>query len=373
MAHYRLRSALSAALLGLALAAVLRAAAPANGSLQLHFMDVGQGDGALLVTPGGQAVLFDNGALNNCDEPLGYLQALGVTAIDYHVASHYHADHIGCTEEILTVMPLQHTAWDRGGSYTTTQTYNRYVTSVGAKRQTAPVGTTVTIEGGVELAFIAANGAGVAGTDDENDLSVVVRVRYGAFDAVIAGDLSGVTDGGYRDVETTVAPLVGQVEVYKVNHHASRYSSNATWLNIVRPRIGIVSAGATNTFGHPTADALNRLHAAGVLTYWTSAGNGAAPTPGQDVVASDIVVEAAPGASVFTVRANGLTHTYSMWNAPAGPPGVPTGLISQVAGLTVTLTWVPPAAGGAATGYIVEAAAAPGGPAIATLPTTRRR
>ena len=75
------------------------AVATANGHLQLHFMNVGQGDGALLLTPGGQSVLIDNGVLNRCDRPVAYLQGLGLSAIDYHIASHYHADHIGCTQE----------------------------------------------------------------------------------------------------------------------------------------------------------------------------------------------------------------------------------------------------------------------------------
>lgn len=67
-------------------AALLLTAAPteaqANGRLQLHFMNVGQGDGALLITPRGTTVLFDNGVRNNCDLPGSYLQQLGVQAID---------------------------------------------------------------------------------------------------------------------------------------------------------------------------------------------------------------------------------------------------------------------------------------------------
>jgi hypothetical protein len=67
------------------------AVAQGNGRLQLHFMDVGQGDGAVLITPGGQSVLFDKGVLNQCSAPVSYLQRLGLTRIDYHIASHYHA------------------------------------------------------------------------------------------------------------------------------------------------------------------------------------------------------------------------------------------------------------------------------------------
>ena len=132
--------------------------AQGNGHLQLHFLAVGQGDGALLITPGGQTVMFDNGP-GQCARSINYIQNLGVTRIDYHVASHYHADHIGCTTEVLSALPLQQVAFDRGGSYTT-QTYAAYVTAVGSHRQSAPIGSTLHLEGGVALDFIAANGAG---------------------------------------------------------------------------------------------------------------------------------------------------------------------------------------------------------------------
>ncbi|MBZ5509247.1 MAG: hypothetical protein LAO78_27630 [Acidobacteriia bacterium] len=70
----------------------------ANGKLQIHYIDVGQGLGAVLISPDGQIVLFDDGLLNNCDKPVSYLQQLGITHIDYHITSHYHADHFGCAK-----------------------------------------------------------------------------------------------------------------------------------------------------------------------------------------------------------------------------------------------------------------------------------
>ena len=89
----------------------------ANGKLQIHFMDVGQGDGVVLISPGGETVLFDDGVKGNCDKPLSYLQQRGVKKIDYHITSHYHADHIGCATEVLNEFPLQKLAYDRGGTY----------------------------------------------------------------------------------------------------------------------------------------------------------------------------------------------------------------------------------------------------------------
>src|SRR5438105_42540 len=88
-----------------------------TGKLQIHFMDVGQGDGAILIAPNGESVLFDNGVLNNCTKPLSYLGTLGITKIDYQIISHYHADHFGCTTQVLGRFPLLRFAYDRGGSY----------------------------------------------------------------------------------------------------------------------------------------------------------------------------------------------------------------------------------------------------------------
>src|SRR4051794_13148729 len=93
--------------------------AQGNGKLQIHYMDVGQGDGAVLISPMGEVVLFDDGVQNQCDKPVAYLQSIGVTKIDYHIASHYHSDHIGCAQRVLSMFPLQKAAYDRGGSYGT--------------------------------------------------------------------------------------------------------------------------------------------------------------------------------------------------------------------------------------------------------------
>src|SRR5262249_51212425 len=104
----------------------------------------------------------------------------------------------------------------------------------------------------------------------------------------------------FSDIESLLANAIGQIELYKVDHHGSRFSSNTTWLSVTTPKVGIISVGSGHSSGHPTADALTRLHTAGTKTYWTSVGNGAAPTPGLDVVAGNVVVEVARNATTFT-------------------------------------------------------------------------
>ena len=169
-----------------------------NGKLQLHFMDVGQGDGAVLISPQGQVVLFDAGEdmrVKSCDKPLAYLKQLGVSKIDYVVVSHYHFDHIGCIPDVLAQFPLSGTAYDRGASYPGA-TYEKYVAAVADHRKTAVAGQVIKLDEGtsseVDLTVVAVNGAGIS-TTNENDLSLSVLLTFGPFKAEIGGDLSGAT------------------------------------------------------------------------------------------------------------------------------------------------------------------------------------
>src|SRR2546425_12756664 len=103
----------------LSLAAAVVSFAQGNGKLQIHHMDVGQGDGAVLISPGGQVVLFDVGEdmkRKDCTKPLSYLDQLGVKQIDLLFVSHYHFDHIGCIPAVLQQLRLQGDAYDLGGS-----------------------------------------------------------------------------------------------------------------------------------------------------------------------------------------------------------------------------------------------------------------
>lgn len=297
-----------------------------NGKLQIHFMDVGQGDGAILISPSGETVLFDNGVSGLCDRPLNYLRQLKLSRIDYQVVSHYHADHIGCTTAVFSELPLQHASFDRGGEYRS-NVFDRYVDTVGSKRQSPTPGDTLTLDSAssnpVQIVFVALNGNGVK-TRNENDLSVVALVRFGEFEVAIGGDLSGYNHNSYHDIESSVAKSVGQVEVYKVHHHCSRYSTNDAWLDTTLPKVGVISAGVGNGYGHPTEECLERLHAVGTKTYWTSVGQGAVPEEGMDIVAQGtIVLEVTPNATSFTIGpASGDRDEYPLWGAP--PVAQPT-------------------------------------------------
>jgi beta-lactamase superfamily II metal-dependent hydrolase len=275
----------------------------ATAPLQIHYLDVGQGDAAIMLTPGGQTVMFDDGP-GNCTALVAALRQLNVTKLDYHIASHYHSDHIGCAQPVFSAFPLS-IGLDRGGSYTTA-TYTSYASAVGGARQTATIGSSITLDQAtgspVRIDIVAMD----SGLSDENDRSVVAVVHFGGFDAEFGGDL---TDG----VEGAVAPRMSRVEVYKVHHHGSATATSTAWLSAIMPKIGIVSVGNGNSYHHPTQSALDRLHNAGVKTYWTEAGSGATPNTAWDVVAGTVTIEVQAGAGQFTVRWNGGSETYTIW------------------------------------------------------------
>jgi len=293
----------------------------ANGKLAIHFLDVGQGDAALLISPQGETVLFDNGALGLCSRPVQYLRQLGISKIDYQIVSHYHADHIGCTTELLGQFPLVHFSYDRGGEYRS-GVFGRYLATVGTKRRVAAIGEKLVLDQSsstpVWITFLAANGNGIL-TANENDLSLLAHIKFGDFEAVIGGDLSGYTRSGYLDIETSVAATVGPVEVYKVHHHCSSHSTNLSWLTATTPRVAIISAGVGNGYGHPTDECLSRLHAIGTKTYWTSIGHGAIPEFGSDVVGNGpIVLEVGINDVGFTIGpVGGKRDQYSVLEGAA--------------------------------------------------------
>jgi len=290
--------------------------AQANGKLQIHFIDVGQGDAALLISPGGQVVAFDIGrdmVSQNCDKPVTYYSQLGLPEIDYLVVSHYHEDHIGCVPQVLRSVRIDRVE-DRGHSYESSY-YDSYAQATKGNRTEAVVGDTIVLDAAsatpvtIEVFAVNANGKS---TSNEDALSLSARIGYGSFRAEIGGDLTGDNKEGYIDVETGVAAAVGKLDVYKAHHHCSSYGTNAAWLAATRPAVAIVSAGDGNTYGHPTADCLDRLHGAGVHTYWTERGAGAKPVPGWDTISGTTIVSVDLTTKQYTVAYGTQSEVYAI-------------------------------------------------------------
>ena len=286
--------------------------------LEVHFLEVGQGDCTLVIGPDGTTFLLDggpNGKGNNTLVP--YLQGLGINSLDYVAASHYHADHVGGLDELWNAGIQATVCLDRGDSNTpTTQTFNDYRSTYAGVRQTVTPGQIVSLGGGATATCLVVEGAIVGGgnidisssAQYENSASIAWRIEYGAFDLFVGGDLTGGGNGA-TDVETPLAAVCGDLDVLRVNHHGSRTSSNPSFLSIVQPEAAIVSCGSGNQYGFPkqeTVDNLNRWDR--VIPVWcTSDGNGGTgfiDAGGPIVINSDGQTWSMTGASGVSLKAH---------------------------------------------------------------------
>ncbi len=252
---------------------------PAHGQhLRILYPDIEQGSAVLVVSPTGNAMLVDAGSgLSPADDDIAlYVQRLitdgVITSLDFVVASHYDEDHIGRLEDVLSyggVSPSVIT-YDRGGFGGTPSTFafaDYLDAALDNNRTTITPFTDLDLGGGVMVECYAVNGALRDGStvdlsasgQFENSTSVALVVRYGSFDAWIGGDLTGSIDAGVADVEGPTAALVGDLDLYTVNHHGSRTSSSSQFLSTIKAEVAINQSSVTNGFGHANSEVVTRF------------------------------------------------------------------------------------------------------------------
>ena len=184
----------------------------------------------------------------------------------------------------------------------------------------------------------------MAATRDENANSVVVKISYGAFDALVGGDLTGSSP----DLESGIASSVGEIELYKVHHHGSRTSSNATFLGVIKPLVSFISVGVGNTYGHPTSECLARLADVGSEVWQTE-------DPSLNSELGHIELTSSTGTS-FTVTQGSTSTTYASkgQSVDTQPPTAPGSLVATAASTSeIDLSWSASTDNVGVTGYKV--------------------
>ena len=279
-----------------------------SGWLEIHHIDAGQATSTLIVGPTGRTMLVDAGEADwEADDGAlivgPYIKnVLGSSHLDYVLISHFHVDHTGypgygglwhlVNLQGFTVGKLLRRDFSRypGEGGGTLARWREYLAGDGQDLlhpAVAPLGDgQIDLGPGVTVRLVAVDGNGLltAGgpVDDpdppsENDYSLAFVLRFGLLDYFSGGDLSGetlVSDFGYsyHDIEYAVAPLAGDIDVYRVNHHGSEYSSSPTFLAELQPRVNLIEVGNDNPDGHPHQAAIDRLASTGAI-YLTERGD----------------------------------------------------------------------------------------------------
>jgi len=302
--------------------------------LEIHHLNVGQADATLIVSPTGTTMLIDGGNTGNGTNIIcPYLTGLGITRLNYIVCSHYHGDHMGGLDEVINSLGVVNvdTVFDRGrgAPLPDNTSFDEYEAAANAtgRRKTIELGQIINLGGGVLMKCLATDGevfnygAVNNATKSENDLSIGWLLSYGSFQYYTGGDLGGDTTY-YADNETPLAAQVGDVDAMKVNHHGSRYSTNQTFLDSLKPEVAFIAVGAGNSYGHPTQTVLNRLAAANCFIYLTEEGTGGTIPAGKGAIANTHII----------LKTSGLDYTVTYGRTVATYPGDAYTAIDGVAG-----------------------------------------
>ncbi len=230
----------------------------ASGFLEVHLIDVGQGDAILVVSPDGFTLLVDAGEENKAATVESYLAAMGVTELDYTLASHMHSDHIGGLDVVLASHPEVVASFDHGGFYSSNE-FDEYDAAVGLRRTMVEAGQSLDL--GPDLLVEVLHGD--AGSVTENNNSVVIRLTHGSTAVLLGGDCESACEGRFDP---------GPVDVYKVHHHGSDTASSDALLSQMNPDLALISVGYGNSYNHPDDATLARLASHGASVYRTDLG-----------------------------------------------------------------------------------------------------
>lgn len=229
------------------------------GTLTVTWLDVGQGDAAVIEC-GGQSMLIDGGKPEESSYIYAWLQQHGLSYLDVIVATHADADHIGGLSGALNFASVG-TAYCSvaTGTTETFQSFVKYLAKQG-KTLTVPTADTSFSLGGAQVQILGPRRS----AEDSNDNSIVLKVSFGASSFLFTGDAERAEE---QDLLNAGVNL--QSTVLKVGHHGADTSTLYPFLRAVAPQYAVISVGAGNSYGHPTEAVLSRLRDAGVTTFRT--------------------------------------------------------------------------------------------------------
>lgn len=234
-----------------------------GGDVEVNFVDVGQGDCAVVVTPHGRCMIFDTGGVREHMFDVGgrvvvpYLKHENIRAVDKIFLTHVHEDHAGGAGAVIKKLPVSEVI-------TAGEPRSEYASAFGIAEEYLPplragqAGEVFNVDGvAVEILFAPQVGTG-------NEISNVYRVSYGGVSFLITGDL-------VKEIEAQILRAGVDVSstVLKVGHHGSATSSSEEFLRAVNPKCAVICVGYGNNFGHPRAEVLERLESLPTKIYRT--------------------------------------------------------------------------------------------------------
>ncbi|WP_136689105.1 lamin tail domain-containing protein [Halorhabdus amylolytica] len=241
-----------------------------NGTLSVHYLNVGQGSATLIVGPTGETMLVDSGDWRDDGEiVLDYLHRHDIDRIDYLLTSHADADHIGGHAAVIEYFETEGegvgAVYDPGIT-STSQTYDRYLDAIETHDVTlyeTRAGDTIPFED-VDAQVLAPPKEFLA-NGDRNENSLVVRLGFGQSSFLLPGDGETSSEEYLRSEYSSAL----NVTVLATGHHGSASSTGEAFLDTTAPQIAVISSAYDSQYGHPDEAVLQRLADRSIPTYWT--------------------------------------------------------------------------------------------------------
>lgn len=230
-----------------------------EGELQVHFIDVGQGD-ATLIFQGAHAMLIDGGDNLKGWQVADYLDYLGIDHLEYVIGTHPDADHIGGLDTVLeniscntVMMPeLERDTASYEGLIEVLE--EKGLEPISPKPgETYELGTAV-------FTILAPNET----YENVNENSIALRLVHGGNSFLFTGDAESESETAMLKSGKLLSS-----DVYKVAHHGSSGANSELFLIAVNPEYAVISCGENNDYGHPHSEVLNRLRLMGTEVFRT--------------------------------------------------------------------------------------------------------
>ncbi len=233
-----------------------------DGRLHLWFLDVGQGDGIFIQTPSGRQVLVDGGASpETLFAELGAVMPFWDRTIDLLVLTHPDGDHMAAQTEAPARYQVDFAIYTtHAAQHPDAVLWRERMTINAVTVLEQATGSWLDLGDGVALWVLWPPAEGVQAKDVDNEHSLVLKLVYGDFSALLTGD------AGLASEEAMMAqgsPL--QATLLKVGHHGSRTSTGPDFVQRVAAQVAVIQVGANNDYGHPHLEVLKALEGRTVL------------------------------------------------------------------------------------------------------------
>jgi len=256
------------AVIGTVFIVVMIAKIPHN--LKIYFIDVGQGDSTLIITPNDKKILIDGGGSATYDigknTLIPYLLDRKIKMLDYVIISHFDQDHVGGILSVLKELEVKMVIiGEQGEECEQYQVFRDIVKQRKISVVVVKKGDIIKVEKDIKIRILFPDNDLIT-ENILNNNSLVFRLEYKGFDMLFTGDIEAVAE---KKILTEVNNNLLEADILKIAHHGSKSSSIDKFLKTVGSKIALIGVGENNKFGHPNEDVLEKLKKYGTKVYRT--------------------------------------------------------------------------------------------------------